>query len=356
MKFVLLLIIILSFSIRVTKGQERFNLYPDSVRIELPDQKSVIVFELQQIRKSSVFITGFPTYLKEILSYVQKSSAIDLVTSRPYHIDVKIIPEGEEFTLSIGKEMYTKPTNEKMHISFKTLEAEQTQLTVRDKEIVELLPPGWELVILSKEFKVSVYSQSFQSLMDITGVNLTDVTTKVIADADFKTLGRKSIKSRMVVRDNKINQTYFERPHPLDMLFISGLGGVGLVRDQIYPQLSVKAGLTFNDRFKRPNIRPSILYDALFFAEKTTEGYQMNVNGFLSVSFEKNFNKKSRNPNWGGIGAGLLVRQNGDYFRGNTMKFFISHETESRISIVPEFYLTDDFKKFTFGTTLRYTF
>ena len=331
-------------------------MYPDSVRVELPDQKSVIVFELQEIKKYSGFITGFPAYLKEILGYVQKSSAADFSASSPYHIEVKVIPEGEKFTLSIGTDMYTKATNDKMQISFKKLDEEQTQLTVRDKEIVELLPPGWELVILSKEFKISVYAQSFQSLLDITSLDLTPITTKVTTDADFKTLGRKSVKSRIIFRDNKVDQTYFDKQHPLDMLFITGIGGVGLVRDQIYPQLSAKMGITFSNRFKRPNIRPSIIYDALFFAEKISEGYQMNINGFLSVSFEKNFSKKSKGPSWGGIGAGLLVRQSGDYFTGNTMKFFISHESENRISIVPEFYLTDDFKKFTFGTTLRYTF
>jgi hypothetical protein len=51
-----------------------------------------------------------------------------------------------------------------------------------------------------------------------------------------------------------------------------------------------------------------------------------------------------------------LVRKNGDYFVGKTAKLFITHEMGNRINIVPEFYLTNDFKKFTFGMTLKYSF
>jgi hypothetical protein len=116
-------------------------------------------------------------------------------------------------------------------------------------------------------------------------------------------------------------------------------------------------GLTFRDHFGRKNIRTSLVWDNMLFTEKPVEGYQLNINSFLSLSFEKNFNTKTKSPQWLGIGAGFLVRKNGDYFTGNTMKFFIIHEMENRrISLQPEFYLTDDFKKFAFGMTMKYTF
>jgi hypothetical protein len=96
----------------------------------------------------------------------------------------------------------------------------------------------------------------------------------------------------------------------------------------------------------------------MFFAERQPEGgYSSHINSFLSVSFAKNFSKGYGRPSWTGIGAGLLVRTSGDYFKGNTLKLFMFNNIgSSRLQIVPEFYLTDDFKKFSFGMKLRCVF
>ena len=97
--------------------------------------------------------------------------------------------------------------------------------------------------------------------------------------------------------------------------------------------------------------------DIMFLTEKAVEGYNVNTNAFLSGTFEKNFNRKSSQANWSGLGFGFLVNRSGDYFKGNTAKFFITHNfAGSRISVVPEFYLTDDFRKFLFGVTMRFSF
>jgi hypothetical protein len=96
----------------------------------------------------------------------------------------------------------------------------------------------------------------------------------------------------------------------------------------------------------------------MYFAQSKTEGgYSSNVNSFLSVAYSENHSKKSARPMWIGIGAGLLVRQSGNYFTGKTARFFLTTDIGSpKLNLVPEFYLTDDFKKFQFGLKLSYSF
>lgn len=337
---------------------QKINYYPDSIRVELPDQKTLIVFEMREFRTHSEFIQNFPSFLKEIMDHVQKSSPVNFGETGPHHIEVHLVPAGEKEILGTGTTNTYKPIGEKTMISIRKIDQLQTQVTVKEKQIVELLPPGWELSILSKDYKVNLYSESFQAMVSVARLDFSDLSVRLNKEADIKSLGKKnSIRSRMVYRENKVDQSSVSRKYPGDNIFLTATAGVGLFRDKLYPQLTLTLGLTFKDHFSRQNIRTSLVYDNLIFAEKTTEGYQTNVNSFLSLSFEKNFSTKTTGAQWLGIGAGLLVQKNGTYFTGGTAKVFIIHELENRrISILPEFYLTDDYKKFAFGMTLKYSF
>jgi len=335
---------------------QRINYYPDSIRIELPDQKTIAVIEMREYKAQPDFIQHFPEFLKEILGYVQKSTSANFADSGPKHIDVRLLPSGEKEILSVGNSPSYKPVGEKTLISIRPMEQPTTEVTVKEKEIVELLPPGWELVVRAKEFKASLYADSFQSLWAVAALDFTELASQISSKVPGS-LGKSTIRSLSVFRNGKVEQSSFVRKYPGDNLFLTATAGAGLFRDKLYPQLSLLLGVTFRDRFGRQNIRTSLVSDNMIFAEKITEGYQTNVNAFLSLSFEKNFNHKTRQAQWIGIGAGLLVRKNGDYFTGNTAKLFIIHEMDNRrISLLPEFYLTNDFTKFAIGMTMRYTF
>ncbi len=356
MKITALILFALICTVHFANAQS-INYYPDSIRVELPDQKSVIVFEMRDFKNSISFIQNFPAFLKEIVVQVQKSSPANFGETGPNRIEVRLVPEGEKEILTVGEVHSYKPVGEKTLISILPVDHQPTRVTVKEKQIIELLPPGWELSILSREYKVNLYSESFKFLTSIGNLDFSDLSAYLLKAADLKSLGRSSIRSKIVIRENKIDQSTLSRKFPGDNISLTGTAGVGLFRDKLYPQLTLTLGLTFRDHFNRQNIRTSLVYDNLIFSEKITEGYQTNINSFLSLSFEKNFNKKTKGAQWGGVGAGLLVRRSGDYFTGNTAKFFFIHELENRrISILPEFYLTDDYKKFAFGMTLKYTF
>ncbi len=334
-------------------AQPKFKLYPDSIRVELPDLNAMVVFEMRNYPASADFIRNFSKTLGDALDNVKKSTAKPLTESEPLHIEIHSMPEGSK-EVGIG----TKSYGEKQLVTIRPMTPQQTTMTIlKDKGIVELLPPGWEMYLVSKEYRVKIYASTFAFLDSIPSQNFGVVADAISNDVGMRYLGRKSIESQLIIRNNQIDQRAVNYVHPGDQIFLSIHGGVGLVQSTLYPELSLKLGLTFRDRFRRANFRTSIIYDNLFFAQQTTDGFNTNINSFLSGSFEKNFNRKTAQASWSGLGVGFLVRNSGNYFTGNTAKFFVTHSIpNTRFSMIPEFYLTDDFKKFTFGMTLKYSF
>lgn len=334
-------------------AQPKFKLYPDSIRVEMPDQNGLVVFEFREFRVSESFLRNFSTTLTEVLGYVKQSLSGDLNASKPQRIEVQAGPEG---TREVG--LGVKPYGEKKQVTIRPIEPGETTMTIlKDKGIVELLPPGWEVLLVAKEYRVKVYATDFSSLESIAAQDFGTVADVLTKDAGMATLGRKSIEAQLILRKNAVDQQAIQYIFPGDNIGLTLQGGVGLVQSVIYPELSLKLFLSFRDRMRRPNFRTSLIGTHMFFAEQTPEGFQTHVNSFISGTFESNFDRKSGKASWSGLGIGFLINRNGNYFQGNTGKFFITHTIPgSRFSMVPEFYLTDNFKKFTFGMTLKYSF
>jgi hypothetical protein len=334
---------------------QRINYFPDSVRIELPDQHAILVIEMRDFSKKPGTLRQVPLLLKE--TWDAASQALPAAPSGPQKIEARIVPEGLKEIIGWTDASNVKPVGSKTLIRIVPVQERATDITVTDNKIVELLPTGWEMKITSPDVRLWVYADSFEHLKEAVQVDLTAALDKITSEPNFQHLGKNTIQAYIQMRNQRIDQSVLKRKYPGDNIFLTGTAGVGLFRDKIYPQLTLTFGLTFRDHFGRKNIRTSLVWDNMLFTEKPVEGYQLNVNSFLSLSFEKNFNTKTKAPQWIGIGVGLLARKNGDYFKGNTAKIFIIHEMENRrISLQPEFYMTDDFKKFAFGMTMKYTF
>jgi hypothetical protein len=352
MKFVLAVfaIALLAFP---SVAQPKFKLYPDSIRVEMPEQNGLVVFEFKEFTESETYLRNFSATLTEVLGYVKQSLPGDLSASKPQRIEVHAAPEGmKEVGLGV------KPYGEKKQFTIRPIEPGETTMTIlKDKGIVELLPPGWEVLLVAKEYRVKVYAADFASLEKIAAQDFGIVADALKKDTGMKTLGKKSIEAQMTVRKSVIDQQAIQYVYPGDNIGLTMEGGVGLVQGVFYPELSLKLFLSFRDRMRRPNFRTSLVGNYMYFVEQTSEGFQTFGNSFLSGTFEVNFDRKSGKASWSGLGIGFLVNRNGNYFKGGTGKFFITHTIPgSRFSMVPEFYLTDDFKKFTFGMTLKYSF
>jgi hypothetical protein len=75
--------------------------------------------------------------------------------SGPYKIGVTVTHETEDEVLGLGKYTFDA-IGEKTEITIVKKDILETHVTVKQKEIVELKPPGWELFIQTRMYKATL--------------------------------------------------------------------------------------------------------------------------------------------------------------------------------------------------------
>jgi hypothetical protein len=314
------------------------NYFPDSIRVEFPEQESIVVFELKRFESHSSFIETFPTILQELYAYIEKSL--------PAH------QKGEAVTIRAAY----KTNNEKEIIIEET--RPQTTVLIKEQQIIQLLPPGIEIFLHTENAKVYLYIPERGMLRELAGKDFTQIVSRVREESKSYYIGRKSFKARFIMQNNAINYSNVLHTEPRDFLYLTAGFGVGIFRDKLYPELSPAIGLSFSDRFNRTSRKIELSYSSMYLIEKKSDGgYTNSISSFLGITYRKNFGIHEDRPLWTGIGAALLVHETENFFKGKTAKFFILSDIgNKKLNIIPEFYLTEDFKKFQFGMKLTYTF
>ncbi|MDD1443829.1 hypothetical protein MEO93_26480 [Dolichospermum sp. ST_sed3] len=319
----------------LNRPARNINLLPDSIRIEFPDQKALVIFEMNNVTKNSGVIEHFGDSLKGWLQAIRRSSS-DLES--PKRAEITIKENGEKKII-----IYVAPDV-------------KTYLTVKENAVTELLPPGWEISVRAKDYKTYVYAQEFSALVQVANQNFTLAVEKIKEDIRMNPLRRKTLKSRIILKEDKVQYSEMKRKIASDFIVGTASAGLGYLGDKFYPELNLNVTLRFGGRFDPNNNKVTFSYNNLFLAEKSTDGsYNTHINSFISVAWNKNLNYRHEHPLWIGIGAGYLIQNRGDYFKGNTFKFFISKDV-GNVSITPELYMTDDFKKSLLGIKFNYTF
>jgi hypothetical protein len=328
--------------------------YPDSIRVEFADHKSIVTFEMRDFLRDKDYVRRFPDLLKDLLEPIKKSlPAEDL--SATFKIEIMYLQDERERWIP-NPNIPFNPEVARQEIRIEKKTSEVTRLTVRDHAIVELLTPGLDIIIQTNQFRVSVYTPDISSLATLTDESFDPVIAAVEADPGIKHLGRNGIKARLVYQNHAVAFAKTDYRPVLDMLGIHAGAGVGIFHDMVYPELLISTALYFNNRFGVTRQRVELEYELKFFTGKNAEGtYRTLTNSFLSLSYSRNF--KPGRPRFFGVGAGYLLNSAGSIYNGKTMKFFIESDIgHPKINLVPEFYLTNDFKKFAFGLKLNYKF
>lgn len=321
-------------------NQRLINPYPDSIRIELPAHNVLIVVEAKRFHQGISALDDLPSLLNEWQDLIKNShEQTEKCASHKVHISTDL----NGFTkVSIHEE------NDNL-----------TQLLIKEKQLVQLLTPGWEIYYQSENYKLYLYAENIESLGKILPADFEIVKSRLNESKTFS-VARKSVKSRFIVKNGTIEHQDIKYYHPLDMVSLSASTGLGVIRNKIYPELTGSLGFYLADRFNRHSHRIELSYASMYFADLRPEStYSNNISSFLSLSYSKNLGGKGQRPIWLGLGAGLKVQEAGDFdfFTGKTMKIFlITDPGSAKFSVVPELYLTDDFKKSVFGVKLHYRF
>lgn len=313
---------------------------PDSIRLEFPDHESLITFELRQYEKDKALLRNFPAQLSQMLDHIQSSlTASD--KSKPHQVNVVFDDHDTE-----GK--YT--------ISLSESEKASTKITVSGSSIVELLPPGWAITVTMKDASIRVYAPDIEQLSALSKVDLEPVVVHLDSDPDLQRQKRFGLITRLIVEQGNVRTAKTGHRLPGDMIALQAGAGVGLLRERFYPELNFTAALYLANRYKENHQRLSAHYELKLFTGRSAEGnYLSRPASFLSFSYALNF--RPGRPQWTGVGAGWLVHNRSDMFSGNTLKLFLESDIGSaKLNLVPELYLTDDYKKAIFGLKLNYKF
>ncbi len=353
---ILITVLVTLLTKQINAQGSRADYFPDSIRIEFPAHECLVVMEMKNYSSNNQEVKDFPKLLTNLLKQVQKSMPSGFSETGPYRIDVNITHEDEDMLAGAMNYNY-RPIGEKTDIKI-TQPDPETNVRVKAAEIVELKPPGWEVFIKTKQYNATLYAAHMAGLNGVSTEGFEKVIETLNKNPRAISPGRKFMRSRVVLKNGEVINESVTFVQPLDVLVLNLHGGLGLVHERFFPELVLTASFQFNDRFNRSRHRIELGYQNQFLAQTNTEGgYNAEVNSFVSLSYGTNFSKGAGSPSWTGLGAAYLVRNSGNVYKGKTMKFYFFNEIgSSRINVIPEFYLTDNLEKFTFGLSMRYTF
>lgn len=314
---------------------------PDSIRLEFPEYQSFILFELRQYEVNKMIIKKFPIQLGELVSTIERSlSAND--RNKPQKVEVAYTEDEE------GGETYTLQLNANSNTS--------TKATIRENSVVELLPPGWEVLITMKGASIHVYAPNLERLKELANVNLEPVLTQLDKNPEMREQIRFGLIARVVLSEGIVQHEQVSHRESSDMLGLHPGAGIGLLRERLYPEFNFALSLYMASRYKENHQRLSAHYELKFFTSRSSDGdYRSESSAFISASYARNFRKEG--ARWTGLGAGWMVYNRSDLFKGKTLKLFFESDIGSpKLNIIPELYLTNDFKQSVFGVKLNYKF
>lgn len=323
-----------------TFGQTRQ--YPDSIRVELPDPGAIAIFELRVYAKDKEIVRTFPARLATIVNHIKKS--IPESQLRDSHI-VDVAPDK------------TDDEKKRSHITITKKKADVTRLRVEEDTVLELLPSGWEITIRTERSMVHLYVPEFAELEAISKMNFEPVVTYLATEETFVNPARMGVFTRVVMQNERITPASSPGHRlPADMLGLHPGAGVGLAGDRFYPEFNVITAIYLANRFSNNRQRIAAGYELKLFSGRTEENaFSVKPTSFVILSYGINF--RGDRPRWTALGFGYMVHNKSDIFTRKTLKIFLESDIGSeKLNIVPELYLTDDFKKSVFGIKLNYKF
>lgn len=124
--------------------------------------------------------------------------------------------------------------------------------------------------------------------------------------------------------------------------------GVGLVRDNVVPELGVGIGYRFPRSKGYLGLKLTLHY---FFNRRTDDSYAMNINSFLSVDLGE---IKTGNS----LSIGYLIHRSGGYFKRTTFKISqsVGAGKIGKLRLIPELIITDNFRVYFPGIRLGVMF
>lgn len=314
---------------------------------------SIALSKENKIRPDSVHIR-FENCLLEVSTFNIKKNTLEKA-------DLK--SKINELLLELEKiEIANPKEGEKIKIRwtgyFQGFEQEHKVLTMNaskknKKSIIKtegvLIEKDFGNILLEIEDKDYLIRLHVNKLEDAQIINSPEFTKRVkLADTEMPD-SRKPTNAWLLENKNGSVNSYFLNTlahGTQDMLVLSTGIGVGLIQNQLVSSIDFNLGLQFS---KKGIYRNSYFanYELLYDFSNSADSKDFDINGFLSLGYERNFSHDPNKAKWYGLSLGYLVGKGNNFFEKNTFKIAIHNQIGNGITLVPEFYFNDFFKNFT---------
>ncbi|MGV3588431.1 MAG: hypothetical protein ACO1OF_15610 [Adhaeribacter sp.] len=208
-------------------------------------------------------------------------------------------------------------------------------------------------VELPNNVKLLLITDDIQKLQQLEKINLDSVVRNVNKQVQAASSGNiRTLPDTTIKNVNKPDLRYdvsYKRKN--DQLALTLGAGAGLIRSQLVPKLSPTLAL------KRKRMEYSVTYDMNYFFERQeNRQFKLYMNNFLDFGIgTKLFNRPENVDVYQKLTIGYLVHSKGDYFGKNTFKLSYSYPiTNKAIRLMPELYITDNFKTIFPGISVNF--
>lgn len=311
-----------------------YRAYPDSIRIEFPNEGAFLIVKEKNIQKNDSIFTRLPQLLSDLLLDLEKGIAD---TNAPHQIVVSHLPNGDR------KMLVTEQKNN------------TTEILSRNNQVVQLLPTGWEMIITLAHTNIYIYAPSFSNLKALAAQNFSLIQENMNKELATD-LNRNSLTSRFVVQNNTILSENHERTGVHDILSLNIGAGFGFTGDKFHPFTKGTLAISLRDRSNMYKHKIEISATTSFYTFKNSEGnLYSKASNFIDLSHNFNTATGNNKASWIGLGAGILTTKKNNFFTGKTARFFIN-KSIGNFDITPQLYLTNDYKDRLVGLGVSYSF
>jgi hypothetical protein len=306
------------------RAQHIINPYPDTLSIKT-DAQIDIVFSFYRMSDKKVYLND--DLWKSILNIMESA-----VESSPNQ-------EG----IQVSYQEIEKEKGEEAKVIVDKLDSEEDIFLIGKEGMKEIHSDRIDFAIYQPNLSITFSLDDLSDLEEIKELSVESVWDQV--NQKFVNEGTRNLYTGQgVFKYGKANlEPTVGSPIKLDNLELSAGIGIGYYRDRFVPDIGFKIAVNFPDRLGNDDMEFGFLYtQQYFFSPNTEQGFDLDINGFLTGFFSKEFSENYKM----GIGAGMLIQQNGDFYQGNTYKFSMyTEKRDSKINFTPELIFTDNFKQ-----------
>lgn len=338
MKQFLLSILFVTFASNVLSN-EKIKVKSDTVRIKL--ENCLLEIATFDLKKNTLEQAEVRAKLNQILQAIE-------------NVEIKTPENGKRIIISYSSFINGEEVDfQKLKLS--TSSSSNKTIVIKDDKFLET---DYGVFLLETEDENYLVRMHVEKLEDVKNILETDFDSKInAADLEIPKTRKKTTAWLVENNSGSFNSFFIDEVPPLtlDQLELSAGVGTGWIHNQFVTGFNVRMGVAFAKKGILKN-KYFADYELLYDFSDVAEANKFDVNGFLSVGYERNYSLDPKKASWYGISAGYLINKGNDFFKKNTFKVAVHKQISNSIILKPEIYFSDFFSDVSPALRVQITF